>query len=77
MPPILLNARELAKRLDVSSQTVLAWARRDEVPCIRDGRNHVLFNLDAVLKVLRSNAAVRSGESAEAEVAKDITEDSE
>jgi excisionase family DNA binding protein len=54
MPPVLLTAHELANRLDVSYETVLGWARRDEVPSIRDSRNRVLFNLDAVLTALRS-----------------------
>jgi len=58
MPPVLLTARELADRLDVSYETVLAWARRDEVPSIRDSRNRLLFNLDSVLLALRSGAAI-------------------
>jgi excisionase family DNA binding protein len=53
MPPILLNARELAARLDVRYDTVLGWARRDEIPSIRDGRKRRLFNLDSVLNALR------------------------
>lgn len=53
MPPILLTARELAARLDVRYDTVLGWARRDEIPSIRDGRNRRLFNLDSVLNALR------------------------
>ncbi len=58
MPPVLLTARELAERLDVSYETVLAWARRDEVPHIRDSRNRLLFNLDSVLLALRSGVAI-------------------
>jgi excisionase family DNA binding protein len=57
MPLVLLTPRELAQRLDVSYETVLAWARRYEIPSIRDGRNRVLFNLDSVLTSLRSGAA--------------------
>jgi excisionase family DNA binding protein len=53
MPPILLNVRELAARLDVSHETILGWARRDEIPSLRDGRNRRLFNLDSVLAALR------------------------
>ena len=59
MPPILLNAHELAARLDVSYDTVLGWARREEIPSIRDGRNRRLFNLDSVLNSLRPDS--RSG----------------
>jgi excisionase family DNA binding protein len=58
MPPILLTARELAARLDVSYETVLGWARREEIPSIRDGRNRLLFNLDSVLSALRPRAAI-------------------
>jgi excisionase family DNA binding protein len=54
VPPILLTAREMAQRLGSSYETVLTWARREEIPCIRDSRNRVLFNLDAVLLALRS-----------------------
>jgi excisionase family DNA binding protein len=53
MPPVLLTARELAERLSVSYESVLQWARRDEIPCIRDGRKRVLFNLDRVLTAMR------------------------
>jgi excisionase family DNA binding protein len=56
MPPVLLTARELAARLDVSYEAVLAWTRRDEIPAIRDSRNRLLYNLDAVLLALRSGA---------------------
>jgi len=58
MPPVLLTAHELADRLDVTYETVLGWARRDEVPSIRDSRNRLLFNLDSVLLALRSGAAI-------------------
>ena len=66
MPPILLSARELADRLDVSYDTILGWARRDEIPSIRDGRNRRLFNLDSVLSALRPLA------SSEAETGKGV-----
>jgi hypothetical protein len=58
MPPVLLTAKELADRLEVSYESVLAWARRDEVPSIRDSRNRLLFNLDSVLLALRSGVAI-------------------
>jgi excisionase family DNA binding protein len=60
MPPVLLTARELAQLLDVSYDAVLAWARREVIPSIRDSRNRLLFNLDAVLLALRSDAAIDS-----------------
>lgn len=52
MPPVFLNARDLAARLDVGYPTVLSWARRGKVPHVRDGRGRLLFNLSAVLKAL-------------------------
>jgi len=52
MPPIFVDARELAERLDVGYDTVLSWSRRGKIPHIRDGRNRLLFNLNAVLDAL-------------------------
>lgn len=54
MSPILLSARELAQRLDVSYETILSWTHRGKIPTIRDGRNRQIFNLDTVLKWLRA-----------------------
>jgi excisionase family DNA binding protein len=56
MPPIFVDARDLAGRLDVGYDTVLAWARRGKIPHIRDGRNRLLFNLDTVLESLRQKS---------------------
>jgi excisionase family DNA binding protein len=53
MPPIFVDARELAGRLDVSYDTVLTWVRRGKIPHIRDGRGRLLFNLNTVLETLR------------------------
>ena len=52
MPPIFVDARDLAERLDVGYDTVLAWVRRGKVPHIRDGRNRLMFNLNSVIKTL-------------------------
>ena len=52
MPPIFVDARALAERLDVSYETVLTWVRREKIPYVRDGRNRLLFNLDSVLSAL-------------------------
>jgi excisionase family DNA binding protein len=56
MPPVLVSARELARRLTVRYETVLHWAALGKIPSLRDSRNRVLFNLDAVLKALRAEA---------------------
>jgi excisionase family DNA binding protein len=58
MPPTLLTPRELGERLNVSYESILTWARREEIPSIKDSRNRRLFNLDAVLQALRSRAAI-------------------
>ena len=55
MPPILLDARELAARLDVTPGTVYDRERLGRIPSIRTGRR-VVFNLDAVIRALRSHA---------------------
>jgi excisionase family DNA binding protein len=52
MPPIFVDARALAERLDVSYDTVLTWVRRGKVPHVRDGRGHLMFNLNSVIEAL-------------------------
>jgi len=56
MPPIFLDARDLAERLDVRYDTVLTWARRGKIPAVRDGRGRLMFNLDSVIETLRQKA---------------------
>jgi excisionase family DNA binding protein len=53
MPPIFVDTRELAERLDVSYDTVLTWVRRGKIPHVCDGRGRLLFNLNTVLDTLR------------------------
>ena len=57
MPIVILTARELAARLDVSYETVITWTHRGTIPVIRDGRGRMMFSLDAVLKAFRPEAA--------------------
>jgi excisionase family DNA binding protein len=52
MPPIFLDARGLADRLDVTYDTILTWVRRGKVPHVRDGRGRLMFNLDSVIEAL-------------------------
>jgi len=52
MPPIFVDARDLAERLDVSYDTVLTWVRRGKVPHVRDGRGRLMFNLNSVIEAL-------------------------
>jgi excisionase family DNA binding protein len=53
MPPIFVDARDLAERLDVSYDTVLTWVRRGKIPHVRDGRGRLMFNLNSVIEALR------------------------
>ncbi len=48
----LLTARELAKRLRVSPETVRAWARRGSIPAVRLSRKVIRFDADAVIAAL-------------------------
>ena len=55
MPLILLDARELADRLEVTPGTIYDWERLGRIPSIRTGRR-VMFNLDSVIRALRISA---------------------
>jgi excisionase family DNA binding protein len=65
MPPIFVDARDLAQRLNVGYGTVLTWARRGKIPHIRDGRRRLLFNLTTVLEALRQKSTVAAASSPE------------
>ena len=52
MPPIFVDARTLAERLDVRYDTILTWVRRGKIHHVRGGRGRLLFNLDSVLETL-------------------------
>jgi len=56
-----VDARELAKRLHVTTATVHAWHRRGWIPCLRAGRRPVLFDPAAVEEALRKRAETRQG----------------
>jgi excisionase family DNA binding protein len=68
MPPIFVDARDLAERLDVRYDTVLGWVRRGRIPHVRDGRGRLLFNLNAVLEALRHKRLQPRHEAAGREV---------
>jgi excisionase family DNA binding protein len=68
MPPIFVDARDLAARLDVGYDTVLSWVRRGKIPHIRDGRGRLLFNLNTVLETLRQKPLQPRHEAAGREV---------
>ncbi len=56
MPPIFVDARDLAERLDVICDTVLTWVRRGKLPHIRDCRGRYPFNLNTVPETLRQKS---------------------
>jgi excisionase family DNA binding protein len=66
MPPIFVDARDLAERLDVGYDTVLEWVRRGKIPHIRDGRGRLMFNLNSVVEALREKPAAPEPEPKEA-----------
>lgn len=51
MPPVLLDARQLAAQLDATYEEVLTWTRRGHIPVIKvAGRNY--YNLAQVVRAL-------------------------
>jgi hypothetical protein len=56
----IIDARGLAAKLRVTPATVLTWARRGWIPCLRAGRRPVLFDLAEVERALKERA--RRGE---------------
>jgi hypothetical protein len=55
----IVDARSLADKLCVTPATVLTWARRGWIPCLRAGRRPVLFDLDEVERTLKERAKGR------------------
>lgn len=53
----LLTARELAKRLRVSPETVRGWARRGSIPTLRLSPKVIRYNAEAVLAALSTTPA--------------------
>ena len=51
-----LTARELAKRLRVSTETVRTWSRRGAIPTLRLSRKVVRYNPAAVFAALSVEA---------------------
>jgi hypothetical protein len=52
----IVDARALATKLCVTPATVLTWARRGWIPCLRAGRRPVLFDVAEVECALKDRA---------------------
>jgi excisionase family DNA binding protein len=57
----LLTARVVAEMLDVSTETVLRWARRGELPGIRLPGGAIRFREDEIEDWLEERATLRRG----------------
>lgn len=55
----IVDAKDLAGRLRVTPATVLTWARRGLIPCLRATRRPVLFDLAEVERALKERASSR------------------
>jgi hypothetical protein len=52
----IVDAKGLSAKLRVTPATVLSWARRGWIPCLRAGRRPVLFDLAEVEQALKERA---------------------
>jgi hypothetical protein len=52
----LMDARDLAPKLGVTPATILTWARRGWIPCLRAGRRPGWFDLAEVERALKERA---------------------
>ena len=55
MDPVFITPRELALKLDVSTELVHKWAKAGKIPFIRDDRGRYFFNLNTVANALCFN----------------------
>ncbi len=61
MTPRLLTARAVADMLDVSTETVLRWTRRGELPAIRLPGGAIRFRQDEIDGWIEERATPRRG----------------
>jgi hypothetical protein len=60
----IVDAKDLAGWLGVTPATVLTWARRRLIPCLRASRRPVLFDMVEVKRALKERASSRWGADA-------------
>jgi hypothetical protein len=66
MKPELVRAKKIGQMVGVTPATVLAWARRAWIPCLRAGRRGpVLFDPEAVRTALSQRGRDLVGYGAE------------
>jgi excisionase family DNA binding protein len=58
----LLTARELAELLGVTTETVLRWTRRGDLPAFRLPGGAIRYDRDAIHAWLREHATADGGE---------------
>ncbi len=52
MPPVYMNGRQLADRLDRPYEHVMDWSRLGLIPSIKLSNGRVVFDLDRVVQTL-------------------------
>lgn len=67
-PNALLNKHDVASRLEVNVQTVLKWARKGDLDCIRLGRRIVRFTQAGVERFLAKKGMRSIGTAPEVDV---------
>lgn len=55
--PTLLTAPQVAKRLDVSDETVRRWVKKGQIPHIKLPSGHTRFREEDIAELLRPTAA--------------------
>jgi hypothetical protein len=58
--PALIQKKELAKRLSVSPRTIDGWVAKRVIPCIKVSSRFNLYDLEAVLTVLKKSYQVEA-----------------
>ena len=57
----LITARSVAEQLDVSSEAVLRWTRKGELPAVKLPSGQIRYDEDELAAWIKSRATPRSG----------------